>query len=246
MESSLYEGRVLHVRSRPTVHRFEKRLWMAYLDLDEVERGSVNEVQLRRSDYLGDSARPLSTAVRECFERATGDALEGPIRLLTVPRNLGLSFNPVSFYFGFEPDGRTMRGVVADVHNTPWGERHAYVVRAGTTGAEDPKIDVRQPKAFHVSPFMPMNQEYAWQFEPPGESLRLSITNHDEAGPLFHASLSMTRGPLDRDSLRRAQRRVPAVTAQIMAGIYWQAFRLLLKRAPFYPHPERAAGKEIR
>ena len=37
MESCIYEGQVRHARTRPAKHQFNYRLFMMYLDLDELD-----------------------------------------------------------------------------------------------------------------------------------------------------------------------------------------------------------------
>ena len=71
---------------------------------------------------------PLADAVRDLVEERTGARPAGPIRLLTHLRSFGHCFNPVSFYYCFDPAGERVEAVVAEVTNTPWGERHAYVL----------------------------------------------------------------------------------------------------------------------
>ena len=117
---------------------FRYPLFMAYLDLDELpelfdgrllwsaRRPAV--AWFRRADYLGAPGTPLDEAVRELVLERTGIGLDGPIRLLTHLRYLGHCFNPVSFYYCYDPPGERVRAVVAHVTNTPWGERHAYVL----------------------------------------------------------------------------------------------------------------------
>jgi DUF1365 family protein len=137
MESALYEGRVLHSRQLAPRHAFTKRLYLLYLDLAELDRvfagrwlWGVERARLasfRRADHLGDPALSLDRVVRDLVLERTGRALEGPIRLLTQLRTAGYVFNPVSFFYGFATSG-ALEAVVADVSNTPWNERHAYVL----------------------------------------------------------------------------------------------------------------------
>ena len=249
MESCLYEGRVRHARLAPRRHAFSKRLMMLYLDLDEIDavidavpllrRGRFGWASFERSDHLGSAIRPLVDCVRELVLERTGRRPEGPIRLLTHPRHLGLAFNPVSVYYCFEADGRRLDTVVAEVNNTPWGERYCYVVPAAP---RDGSVVVREPKDFHVSPFMPMDQVYEWQVGVPGEGLGLVISALAEPamadGPVFVAELEMERRRLTDLS---TWFRFPAMTAQVVVGIYAQALRLWLKRIPFHAHPRERA-----
>jgi DUF1365 family protein len=245
--SAVYEGTLLHRRERPRPHAFRYGLGMLYLDLDELpdvlERHPLWSARqpapgwFRRADYLGRGTSPLAEAVRREVHRRAGEWPEGPIRLLTHPRYWGWCFNPVSLYYVFAPDGGTLRWVVAEVTNTPWHERHAYVL--GPAEGVDWEAGWRPScrKAFHVSPFMDMDMEYRWLLQPPGADLRVEIENHDREGRLFRATLALARRPLDRRHLGRLLSRYPWLTLKVVGGIHWQALRLWRKGMRYHPHP---------
>lgn len=250
--SCLYEGSVCHRRLRPLPHRFEYRHFMAYLDLDELEdvfRGrwlwSVSRpapARFRREDHLGDPSRPLADAVRDLVGERIGRRPEGPIRLLTNLRHFGFVFNPVSFYYCFAPEGLQLEALVAEVDNTPWGERHLYVVdgRQSEDGRSDATF--RVAKEFHVSPFMPMDLEYEWRISRPGARLVVHMTNLLRGERLFEASLRLERREIDGRSLASALARFPFLTARVLGAIYYEALRLWWKGAPYHPHPARDAA----
>ncbi|HZM35288.1 MAG TPA: DUF1365 domain-containing protein [Burkholderiales bacterium] len=243
MNSALYFGSLRHRRYAPRAHAFRYRTFMTYLDLaelDEVFRGrwlwSAHRPTLawmRRADYLGDARMPLDEAVRERVARETGERPRGPIRLLTHLRMLGTCFNPVSFYYCFDEPGKRVETIVAEITSTPWNERHAYVLTAGGMGVS--KFILK--KAFHVSPFMPMNIDYEWRFTTPGERLGVHMQNHRDGRPVFDATLALERREIGSASLAAALTRFPAVGLQVLGAIYWQALRLALLRTPFYAHP---------
>lgn len=241
MESCLYEGRVRHRRWRPVAHAFEVPLYLVYLDLAELPRVFAGRwlwstrrpapARFHRADHLGDPRVPLDRAVRDLVEARLGRRPAGPIRLLTQLRSFGWVFNPVSFFYCFDATGRRVETVVAEVTSTPWRERHCYVVRPSDCAA----------KALHVSPFLPMELEYRFRFGAPGRALAARIeTRGRDGAPLFDAVLALRRREITGRSLARAWVRYPAMTVQGIAAIYWQAWRLHRKGAPFHPHPEAA------
>ena len=235
MQSGLYLGRLRHRRHAPRAHEFRYRLFMAWLDLaelDQVFRGrwlwSAKRPALawfRREDHLGDPRVPLDDAVRELVRERTGRRPAGPIRLLTHLRYLGYVFNPVSFYYCYDAAGERVETVVAEVNNTPWGERHCYVIQPND----------RTPKAMHVSPFMPMELDYRWRFSRPGSRLAVHMALMQGTTPIFDATLSLEKSEL-RTSVLLLH---PFMTLKVITAIHWQALRLWLKGVPFHRHPSK-------
>ncbi|MBB3226481.1 hypothetical protein FHW69_001071 [Luteibacter sp. Sphag1AF] len=245
--SAVYEGRVRHRRHAPHAHAFEYTMAQLCLDLDEVDAVFAkrwlwsaerpNVASFRRSDYLGPGDMPLGEAVRQRVHEATGHRPEGPVHLLTHLRYAGLVFNPVSFYYCYAADGQTLESVVAEITNTPWRERHAYVLPVDTATRHGRAWHWDFPKTFHVSPFMPMDCEYSWRFTAPGDDLHVHMDVIREGQRAFDATLSLHRRELDAASLARVLWRYPLMTAKVVGAIHWQAFRLWLKRNPVHDHP---------
>jgi DUF1365 family protein len=247
-ESAIYDGWLRHRRSAPKEHAFRYRLFMLYLDLDEIDGlfarrwlwsvGRRNLAEFRRGDYHGDPSIPLDQAVRDTVASRLGRRPDGPIRLLTHLRYFGHCFNPVSFYYGFCADGRTLDWIMAEITNTPWQERHVYVMSADDAGRRGDTLHWQFAKNFHVSPFMPMACEYRWRFQVPADALRVHMNVQGDAHA-FDATLVLKRRPITGRSLAWALVRHPALTVRIVVGIHWQALRLWLKRLPVFTHPAR-------
>ncbi|MFT5522985.1 MAG: DUF1365 family protein [Pirellulaceae bacterium] len=247
MFSCIYEGRVAHRRYRPLEHSFDFRVFMAYLDLEELEndrelkrlipRGRLATVAFNREDYLDSTTAPLPDSVRDLVQNRTGVRPEGPIRMLCQMRYMGFYFSPLNLYFCHMPNG-DIQTVVAEVNNTPWNERHHYVLWEGNRTGVSGGLRFEHPKNFHVSPFMEMDMLYRWNLSAPDSSLRVSLQNIQAGDRIFKATMSLTRQQLTRWQLNRTLLRYPLMTAKISAAIYWQALKLWRKKCPYHSHPK--------
>ncbi len=164
--------------------------------------------------------------------------------MLTQVRTLGYVFNPVTFYYCFDEAGVGVETVVAEITNTPWFERHSYVLSSEAGDAHGKRRQFRFPKTFHVSPFMEMAMDYDWQLTDPGRRLFVHMESRKDGRTVLDATLALRRSPLDARSLSRVFVRHPLIPFKVTAAIYWQALRLWWKRCPFVPHPHRSRAQE--
>jgi DUF1365 family protein len=249
MHSSIFRGRVKHWRNAPVAHAFEYGVFMMYLDLEELDEVFENRwlwstsgpalARFKRENYFGDAAEPLHMSVRNLVQEKTGTRPTGPIRLLTNLSYFGYCFNPISLYYCFDAADQRLETVVAEVSNTPWGERHCYVLPDEQNTGSEQSRRFRVEKNLHVSPFMGMNMSYSWVLTEPAENLLVRIHNETGDELLFGATLNLIRRPITPGSLAGILVRYPFMTLKVMFGIHWQALKLWIKGCPIETHPNK-------
>ncbi|GMG87249.1 DUF1365 domain-containing protein [Biformimicrobium ophioploci] len=252
MRSGIYEGNLSHARQQPARHKFSQRLFMMYLDLDELptlfskrwlwSASGPNVARFRREDHMGDPRKPLKEAVEELILQETGKTVRGRIGLLTHLGYFGFRFNPISFYYCFADCG-DLQFIVAEVNNTPWGEQCCYLLDLDQADGGKGYWRWQSEKKMHVSPFMPMGVVYKWQLSAPAKNLRVQITNEIDGHAVFSAGMNLVRKPITGLQLARILLRYPLMTMQVMFMIHWHALRLWLKRVPVVTHPRKMAQR---
>ena len=247
--SGLYAGVTHHARFRPRAHRLRYRLFMMLLDLDEAEalskrlkRFGYNRpalISFYDRDHLAGGDTPLHVQVRSELDRAGLDLQGGPIRLLCMPRVLGFVFNPISVYFCHRPDN-TLGAVLYEVNNT-FGQRHSYLIPVSAADAGKDEIAQSCDKHLHVSPFMDMAMRYHFRVSPPGAAVRLIVDAHDAEGPKLAACFRGERAELTDRAILKAFLAHPLLALAVLAGIHWEAVKLLLKGLRLKPNPPAPA-----
>lgn len=248
MRSCLYEGIVRHRRFSPAENSFSYRIYMLLLDLDELDRvfsnrwfwsaSRFNFAWFRDEDHLKGFSGDLRDRVIDVLRENNINAPIASIRLLTQLRYAGFEMNPVSFFYCYDSNNRLVASI-AEVNNTPWGEQHCYVLNFESSASKSRSMTNTINKEFHVSPFMPMDQEYTMKLSRPNRKIGVSIQNRENGDKVFDVSMAMTRTELSRSTMSRVLVCYPLISMKIFAAIYWQAIKLFAKRCPFYPHPKR-------
>lgn len=248
MHSAIYQGWVSHRRYHPRPHDFRYAVFMMLIDLNELDtvfKGSRwwsvegrTIAQFRRQDFLGDPNQPLDVAVRKRVEQVLGFYPRGAVRVLANLRYFGYIMNPLTCYYCFD-EREQLQAIVAEVNNTPWDERHAYVLPC------NPKQRyqrIRFNKQLHVSPFNPMDMQYDWRCNAPESMHRIHMQNwieRDHQQQLdFDATLVLQRVAITPARLDRLIWQYPLMTIKVIAAIYWQACQLWLKKTPVYDHAD--------
>lgn len=244
--NALYVGWVTHQRhavpgTGNVAHRFRYRMTIPFINLEEIPKVSHRTwtwrylVSFHRGDFFGAPDTPLVDAVRNEVERQSGHRPNGPIFLLAQWRMWRVHFNPLSVYYCYDESGERVTHLVLEVRNTPWRERHCYVLDTREAEIE---------KTFHVSPFLGMDHRYRVTWSEPGEHVRLHLANWRGDEHVFDAAFSLSRRALTTSAMRRFAVLRGWENAAVSVRIYWQALRLTIRRAPYFAHPDSKMKKQ--
>jgi DUF1365 family protein len=244
INSVIYQGKVRHRRFTIKPHEFAYSLFMFCFNVDsfdmefknvpQVSNGKFNWFSFRRKDYLK-NAMSLDQAARTLVKDQKGIYPLGKIYLLTHLRCFGYCFNPISLYFVFKPNSEELDFMIVEVTNTPWGEKHVYVLG----NPERIRSDIYKytaSKKLHVSPFLEMDYEYHFKVKIKHDSIIVHIENYKQKELHFDATLALSAVPLPATNTFL---RFPFITYKVTAAIYWQALKLWLKGIPFHCHPRK-------
>jgi len=246
MHSCIYKGLVSHRRFEPRTHRFSYSLFMMYIDLDELP-ALFNEYKFwdtektaiasfKREDHYGNKSISLKAMIENLVHEKTGETVKGPIRLLTHFRYFGHIFNPICVYYCFNEKDEYLTHIVAEVSNTPWKEKHCYVLPVHTNNTI-PTTPAHK-KEFHVSPFMHMDMNYHWDISSPSEHLKLNIESISNNVKIFDANMSLKRVEINSKSLSSVLINFPLMTLKVISAIHLEALKLWLKGITYIPHPK--------
>lgn len=240
LTSSIYIGDIKHRRFAVKSHQFKYPLYMMWINLKQTEAlngihkklGTVGfkVLKFNQADYIntqGDTDSPLAQrALNKIAELGVTEAFSD-VYMLGQLRCLGVYFSPVNFYFYKSPQGQFTH-MVAEVSNTPWNERHYYLVPL------EKKVNFK--KDFSVSPFMNLDMDYHWSVRINSDNTMIHIENKKDDQLLFDATLRLQRRDLNKENITQLLKQFPAMTWSIFKGIYLHAFKLFYKRVPFIGH----------
>lgn len=249
--SNIYIAKVMHHRLSPKKHTFWYRVYMFYIDLDEIglltkklrwfSRNKFNLFSFRDKEHLQlprENPNPGKNTRQHLEAYLAENGVDGSglkIKLLTNLNVLGYNFNPVSFYYCFDSAGHPVC-CVAEISNTYREMKLFFFGKEALQGDTFKKITT---KYFYVSPFIDHDDVFDFRLKVPAATLDVEIDDLDKDGKRFFIStLKGKSKPLSNAVMLRCFLAIPLIPLQIMGLIHWQALKLWLKKIPFHPKAE--------
>ncbi|MCX7553925.1 DUF1365 domain-containing protein [Marinicella sp. S1101] len=243
------DGFVIHSRRTPKNHRFKYRMCWFFLDLKHLDdlagqsklfaHNKWGITAIHDKDYINPSSQPIITKLSAFIKQKTGKDYEGDAWLFTHPRFLGYGFNSVNFYFCYQD--RQLLYIVSEINNTPWGEKHLYLHdfldHKTILDAADNHHVFEFDKQFHISPFVPMDVHYCWKFRVEKEHLSIKMSLNKNDVNVMNVVLDTNITPIMENEVNRVVFSRPFQCWKMSLGIYWQAFKLWIKKVPIFDHP---------
>jgi len=251
------DAMIRHRRYLPKSHHFETQLNYLWFDPEQIETITQqsylwsskrwNILTLDPDDFLIMEQGSIREKVAKILDKQANFILpfDAEIRVLALPRTCGFRFNSVVFYFIFDIHDQPLF-ILSEITNTPWNERHVYAhdCRHESVPQAHPKNYVFEfKKSFHVSPFMPMQMDYRWHFNLSAQRTIIHMQLWQQEILQFDATMRFSLSSITFPS----QQHRYAISSvfepfKMMAGIYWNATRLWIKKVPFYRHPKKENG----
>ncbi len=239
--AQLYAGQVSHVRHAPFRHAFSYRIWMLGIDLDQL--GALGSklfahnrfalLSVFDKDHGYRDGRALRAYVEAALAAQNLAEFASKITFVTMPRLLGYAFNPISFYYCYNAQGR-LGAVLHQVKNT-FGGQIGYLLPVS-----DPNC-IRQStaKKMHVSPFFDMQGGYQFALSPLGERMAVSIQYGTPEQKRMTATMNLRARAWSDAAALRILLEMPFTTLKVIAAIHWQALKLFIRGAKFHAVPEQ-------
>ena len=238
INSSIYNGSVIHKRFKPKKHFFKYKVFSLFLDLSELKElnNNLNFFSLNKFNLISfyekdhgerDGSSILDWVINNLrSNNVSTDNIK--VKLLCYPRILGYVFNPLSIFFVYDND-ENLISILYEVKNT-FGEQHTYVFKIE---GENKLIQNNCSKKFHVSPFIEMDCNYFFRILNPGDKLSVIIDQYDQEGKILFASQDVIRSDLTKKNLMNSYLKHPLMTFKIISAIHFEAFKLWIKGIKF-------------
>ena len=234
-----------HTRHGQPSHFLARRGLSIWIDLDRLAEanrqsrffsvGQFNVMSFSESDYGPNFGQKklvtsLSDYVRDMASKILPNAHVSHVRLLTFPRLMGMSFNPLSVYVAQNDLGADIL-YIYEVRNT-FGDMHAYI---GTPSDGHSMLEAQ--KIFHVSPFFPVSGSYRLHIRHNRGQIKLIMRYLIGTKPALTATMRGCVAPLGTCSLWAGLWHTGHWPLRPLLSIHVEAAKLWMKKLQFYKRP---------
>jgi len=243
---SLVQSQIIHIRHGEPSHRLERKGLSIWIDLDHLDQadrqslffsvGRLNLMSFHETDHgwnfkSKENPRPLAEYARGMAKKVLPNTPIDHVRLLTFPRILGMSFNPISVYLCSSAGQDVL--VIYEVRNT-FGDMHSYVgvLEEGQSVSHEVK------KHLHVSPFFSMEGGYRLRIKASAGLMRLLIRYTHGRDLRLTATLRGDITSLTTSSLWSGLLTTGQLPMRPWMAIHWEAVKLWFKKVQFFKRPE--------
>ena len=237
MNSSIYNGTVIHKRFKPKIHFFKYKVFSLLIDLSDLNYlnkkisffsyNSFNLISFFDKDHGDRDGSSLIDWVKKNLTENNINSENIKIKLLCYPRIFGYVFNPLSVFFVYDYN-ENLISILYEVKNT-FGEQHTYVFKAENNNL----LQHNCSKKFHVSPFIEMNCDYFFRILRPSEKISVVIDQYQLNEKILYASQDGKRVDFNSKELLKSYLKHPLMTFKIISAIHFEAFKLWIKGIRF-------------
>ena len=234
INSSIYNGQVIHKRFKPKVHSFKYNVFSLLIDLSELNTldkkvnffsyNKINLISFYDKDHGERDGSSLIDWVNNNLKKNNISTQDIKIKILCYPRIFGFVFNPLSVFYVYNLKNQLI-SILYEVKNT-FGEQHTYIFRVEKDGN---LIQNNCTKKFHVSPFIEMDCNYFFRLLKPGEKISVIIDQYDKQDKILYASQDGVRSEFNTKQLLKSYIKHPLMTFKIIIAIHFEAFKLWAK-----------------
>ena len=238
INSSIYNGQVIHKRFKPKVHSFRYDVFSLLIDLSELETldkqvnffsyNKFNWISFYDKDHGDRDGSSLINWVQKNLRKNNISTENIKIKILCYPRIFGFVFNPLSVFYVYNSN-ENLISILYEVKNT-FGEQHTYIFRIEKDAN---LIQNNCSKKFHVSPFIQMNCNYFFRLLKPGNKISVIIDQYENEDKILYASQDGIRTDFNTKYLVKSFLNHPLMTFKIIIAIHYEEFKLWSKGIKF-------------
>lgn len=239
MKSQFFVSFINHRRFIPKPYVFNNRFFWTMFDLDELNeldkkttgfsRNKFNLISFHDRDHVNLGFATTKENIQAFLNEQGVSEKILKIELITNPRILGYTFNPVSFYF---IETASNPYVVIEIGNT-YKEQKPFLVRPECL--IDGEWVFTTQKKFYISPFTSVENSMTFRIKRNLKSVVINIDDFDKEGRL-EVRAAYTGQALEWNTVNLLKMffKFPLMTLGTISSIHYHAMKLYIMRVPYF------------